>query len=122
MEQNHSSIDALVYFFFLYFIDSEKPLLSTKNLRGRLNFCGKCKDWTPEQWIEVMVTDEVKIVQFSGTKQFMRRSPKARYLLKYTTTTVESSPSVMVWDCMSGKGRVSWWGMAKNTTIILLQK
>ena len=44
---------------------AKKPLLSSKNIRDCLNFCKKYKDWTPQQWMEVMFSDEAKIVQFS---------------------------------------------------------
>ena len=64
-----------------------------------------------------MFSDEVKIVQFYGSKQFVRRPANQRYLPKFTTSIVKHSPSVMVWGCMSGKGSGSLWVMPKNTTI-----
>ena len=64
-----------------------------------------------------MFSDEVKIVQFYGSKQFVRRPATQRYLPKFTTSIVKHSPSVMVWGCMSGKGSGSLWVMPKNTTI-----
>ena len=71
------------------FKPAKKPLLSAKNLRDRLNFCKKYKTWTAEQWMKVLFSDEVKNVQFSGTKQFVRRPPNKRYNPKYTIQTVK---------------------------------
>ena len=48
-----------------------------------------------------MFSDEAKIVQFSQSKQFVRRPPNQRYMPKFTTTTVENAPSVMVWGYIS---------------------
>ena len=36
---------------------AKKPLLSSKNICDRLNFSKKYKDWTPQQWMKVMLSD-----------------------------------------------------------------
>jgi len=96
---------------------AKKPLLSAKNLRDRLKFCHKYKNWTVDQWKQVMFSDEVKIVQFCGTKQFVRRPKNQRYNPKYITSTVKNPPSVMMWGCIASKGRGGLWIMPKGTTI-----
>ena len=36
----------------------KKPLLSRKNMRDRLIFCKRYRDWTAEDWGKVIVSDE----------------------------------------------------------------
>ena len=66
---------------------------------------------------ESNVSDEVKIVQFSGTKTVCEKAPNQSYTPKYTIQTVKYSPSVMLWGCMSGRGWGAVWIMPKNTTM-----
>ena len=37
---------------------AKKPLLSRKNIRDRLIFCKRYRDWTAEDWGKVIVSDE----------------------------------------------------------------
>ena len=67
--------------------------------------------------MKVIFSDEAKIVQFSQSKQFVRRPPNQRYMPKFTTTIVKNALSDMMWGCISGKGRGLLWIIPKNTTI-----
>ena len=37
---------------------AKKPLLSRKNIRDRLIFCRRYRDWTAEDWGKVIFSDE----------------------------------------------------------------
>ena len=37
---------------------AKKPLLSKKNIRDRLIFCERYRDWTAEDWEKVIFSDE----------------------------------------------------------------
>lgn len=37
---------------------AKKPLLSRKNIRDRLIFCKRYRDWTAEDWGKVIFSDE----------------------------------------------------------------
>ena len=53
---------------------AKKPLLSWKNIRDRLIFCKKYKDWTPEDWGKVIFSDEFPFGLFGTSgKRLVRR-------------------------------------------------
>ena len=56
-----------------------KPQLSAKNIRDRIMFCQKYKDWTAEQWSSVMFTDETMIKQFYAYSSHVRKPRGKRY-------------------------------------------
>lgn len=96
---------------------ARKSILSAKNIRDRLTFCHKYKNWTEDQWMNVMFSDESTFSQFSSYVRHVRRPPGQRYNLRYVVPTVKQAPTVMVWGSFSGRGRGGIWFMPKNTTI-----
>ncbi|GLD61471.1 transposase-like protein [Lates japonicus] len=54
---------------------AKKPLLSRKNIRDRLIFCKRYRDWTAEDWGKVIFSDESPFRLFgaSGKKLVRRR-------------------------------------------------
>ncbi|CDQ87550.1 unnamed protein product [Oncorhynchus mykiss] len=54
---------------------AKKPLLSRKNIRDRLIFCKRYRDWTAEDWGKVIFSDESPFQLFgaSGKKLVRRR-------------------------------------------------
>ena len=96
---------------------AKKPFLSKKNVADRLKFCQLYKDWSEEQWLSVMFSDETMVRQFQGTQTKVRRPTGQRFNPKYTVSTVKAPSSVMVWGSISGYGRGALWIMPKNTTI-----
>lgn len=96
---------------------ARKPQLSRKNVRDRLIFCRKFRNWTPDQWEHVMFSDESTFTQFYSFCRHVRRPPKERHNPRYIIPTVKQAPKVMVWGAVSGAGRAGLWIMPKNTTI-----
>lgn len=96
---------------------AKKARLSTKNVKDRITFCRKYKDWTEDQWLDVMFSDESTFSQFASYTRHVRRPPGQRYNTRYIVPTVKQAPTTMVWACFSGRGRGALWFMPKNTTI-----
>src|SRR5215469_10985849 len=79
---------------------ARKPLLNDRMKKKRLLFAMRHKDWTEEQWLEVMWSDESTFHVIRSTRGRLRRPLGSdRYSPKYTVKTVKHSPSVMVWGC-----------------------
>jgi transposase len=96
---------------------AKKARLSAKNIRDRIAFCKKYKDWTEDQWLGVTFSDESTFSQFSSYVRSVRRPPRQRYNMRYVVPSVKQAPTTMVWSCFSGRGRGALWFMPKNTTI-----
>jgi transposase len=98
---------------------AKKPLLTALMTRKRIKFCKKYLNWTPQQWENVMFSDEstFRLVNSRGRK-VRRPMGLNRYKQRYTIPTVKHSASVMVWGCFSGKmGRGGLYFLPKNTTM-----
>ena len=46
---------------------TKKPFLSRKNVMDRINFCKKYKDWSSEQWGNVIFSDEAPFRLFGAS-------------------------------------------------------
>ncbi|KAG7171666.1 Transposable element Tc1 transposase-like 8, partial [Homarus americanus] len=73
------------------------PLLSAKNVRDRIAFSKKYKDWTLEDWEQVLWSDESTFVVSSGCRSKRVRRPKGSDPNdpRYTAKVVKHAPSVM---------------------------
>lgn len=96
---------------------AKKAKLSRKNIKDRLAFCRKYRNWTEEEWKKVMFSDEATFSQFSSYKRHVRRPINQRYNIRYVVPTVKLAPTTMVWACFCARGRGGIWFMPKNTTI-----
>lgn len=98
---------------------ARKPLLTDKMKKKRLEFAKAHRDWTFEDWKEVMWSDESTFQVLSSHRVKVRRpSNSSRYDSRFTVKTVKHSPSVMVWACFSAKlGRGGLFFLPKNTTM-----
>jgi transposase len=96
---------------------SKKPLLTRVQTKKRLNFCKKYKNWTQQQWSNVMFSDESTFSQFGLRHSLVRRPPNARYKIQYTVPTMKHPQKIMVWGCFSMKGRGSLYFLPSNVTI-----
>lgn len=96
---------------------AKKPILSAKNIRDRLEFCNKYKDWTEEDWSKVMFSDETTITQLYAFTRHVRRPINRRFDDKYLVPTVKNAPKIMIWGAICSQGRCGLWFMPKNTTI-----
>ncbi|XP_066947049.1 uncharacterized protein [Macrobrachium rosenbergii] len=98
---------------------AKKPLLTDGMKKKRLAFCNKYKDWTKEQWRDVMFSDESTFRMVRSASNVVRR-PKSvsRYHHQFTVKIVEHPQSVMVWGAFTGKlGRAGLYFLPKGETV-----
>jgi len=96
---------------------AKKSLLSAKNIRDRIQFCKKYKNWTKEQWKNVLFSDESTFSQYTSYVRHVRRPVNQRYNMRYVVPTVKHAPTTMIWGSFGARGRGGIWFMPKNTTI-----
>lgn len=90
----------------------KKPLLSSNNRKKRLEFARRYRDWTVQQWKNVLFSDETKINRVSSDgRRYVRRPKNQPFNPKYTIPTLKhGGGSIMVWGSMSwkGPGAIHW--------------
>ena len=97
---------------------AKKPLLSRKNIRDRLIFCKRYRDWTAEDWGKVIFSDESPFRLFGAAgKKLVRRGQCERYHQSCVMPTVKHPESIHVWGCFSAKGVGSLTILPKNTAM-----
>lgn len=97
---------------------AKKPLLSRKNIRDRLIFCKRYREWTAEGWGKVIFSDESPFRLFGTSgKQLIRRRRGERYHQSCLMPTVKHPETIHVWGCFSAKGIGSLTVLPKNTAM-----
>ena len=98
---------------------AQKPFLTDRMRKQRLNFAKQFIEWTPEMWENVVWSDESTFRCISERQGRVRRPVGSdRYDPRYTSQTVEHSDYVMIWGCFSGKvGRGGLYFLTKNQTM-----
>jgi transposase len=83
-----------------------KPLLSSKNIKARLDFARRHKDWTVADWKRVIWSDETKINRFcsDGRSWCWVRDGESRQTRNVKQTVKHGGGSIMVWECMTSEG------------------
>lgn len=84
----------------------QKPFISVKNRKARLEFARNHVDKAESFWDKVLWTDETKINMFQSDGNATVWRPKGKaHDPKYTSATVKhGGGNVMAWACMSAKG------------------
>ena len=97
---------------------AKKPLLTAKNVRDRIAFCRKYRNWTADEWENVLFSDESTFSQFYAFSRHVRRPVGKRHDPKYCISSVTQYAKLMVWGSFSGKGgRAGIWFMKNGETI-----
>uniref|UniRef100_A0A3B5RBS0 Paired domain-containing protein n=1 Tax=Xiphophorus maculatus TaxID=8083 RepID=A0A3B5RBS0_XIPMA len=97
---------------------AKKPLLSRKNIRDRLIFCKRYREWTAEDWGKVIFSDESPFRLFGTSgKQLVQRRQGERYHQSCLMPTVKHPETIHVWGCFSAKGVGSLTVLPKNTAM-----
>ena len=82
-----------------------KPLLTDNHRKKRLAFAKKYRNWTIDDWKNVLWSDESKInLHGSDGRRFTWRKPGERLLKKHVKQTIKHDRSVMVWGCFGWNG------------------
>lgn len=84
----------------------EKPKLSAKHIKARLQFAKAHKDWTVEDWKNVIWSDETKINRFSsdGRSWSWKQDGESLQPRHIKQTVKHGGGSIMIWGCMTYKG------------------
>jgi transposase len=84
----------------------KKPALSSKNIKERLAFAQRHKDWTVDDWERVIWSDETKIARFGsdGRSWCWVRDGGSLSDRQVKQTRKHGGGSVMVWGCMTAHG------------------
>jgi len=83
-----------------------KPKLSAKNIKARLDFARRHRDWTVADWSRVIWSDETKINRFcsDGRSWCWIRDGETRQPRNVKQTVKHGGGSLMVWGCMTAQG------------------
>lgn len=82
---------------------SRKPMFSAKNRKARIKFAKEHAQWTKEDWMKILWSDESKynLVSSDGIS-YVRRPTNERNNVRYQVPTVKhGGGNVMVWGCFS---------------------
>lgn len=84
----------------------KKPLLRPINKKKRLKWALQHRNWTVEQWKQVLWTDESKFEIFGSRRRiFVRRNTSEKMTPQCIVPTVKhGGGSIMVWGCFCGYG------------------
>ncbi|GAB1860734.1 SFRICE 017567 [Camponotus japonicus] len=83
----------------------KKPLLRPINKKKRLEWALQHRNWTMEQWKNVLWTDESKFEVFGSHHRIFVRSSSEKLIPQCVVPTVKyGGGSIMVWGCFSGHG------------------
>ena len=84
----------------------KKPCLSKKNIKERLDFARRHRDWTTADWKRVIWSDETKINRFcsDGRSWCWVRDGEARTERHVKQTIKHGGGSLMIWGCMTATG------------------
>ena len=97
---------------------AKKPLLSRENIRDRLIFCKMYRDWTAEDWGQVIFSDESPFRLFGASgRKLVRRRQGERYHQSCVMPTVKHPETIQVWGCFSAKGVGSLTIFTQNTAM-----
>jgi hypothetical protein len=83
-----------------------KPKLSNKNIKARLEFAKRHKDWTLDDWRRVIWSDESKINRFcsDGRAWCWIRDGEQLQSRHVKETVKHGGGSIMIWGCMTALG------------------
>uniref|UniRef100_A0A674EGJ2 Paired domain-containing protein n=1 Tax=Salmo trutta TaxID=8032 RepID=A0A674EGJ2_SALTR len=96
---------------------AKKPLLSRKNIRDRLIFCKRYRDWTAEDWGKVIFSDESPFQLFGASGKKLVRRRGEHYHQSFVMPTVKHPETIHVWGCFSAKGVGSLTILSRNTAM-----
>ncbi len=94
-----------------------KRRLTVKNIKDSLRFSRTYRQWTSNNWMKVLFSDEPTFSQFRSYVRHLRRPTNQRYNTRYVIPSVRQAPTTMVWGSFSGTDKGSLCFMPKNTTV-----
>ena len=88
-----------------------KPRLTSKHKKARLVFAKAHKDWTAEQWSQVIFSDESRfLLHRSDGRVYVRRMAGEEFSQDcIQTTVIHGGGGIMVWGCINSRGTGFVW-------------
>ena len=88
------------------YVKAKKPLITQKHKKQHLEFAKKYKDWTVEDWRNVVFSDETKVNRFGADGQkWCWKKPGSSLQPNHVKPTIKhGGGSMMVWGCMTAQG------------------
>ena len=83
----------------------KKPPITEKNRQTRLQWAKDHKDWTAEQWMQILWTDETWVTGGSHAKQFVTRRSDEEWDPTCIVEKHQRKAGWMFWGCFSGTTR-----------------
>lgn len=83
---------------------TKKPFISMKNIRHRIKWCREHLDWTDEDWLRVVWSDESPYYLRNAVRFRVWRCMGERLKKEYCKGTVKHDKKINVWGCFSGLG------------------
>ena len=84
---------------------TKKPLITKKQKVKRCNFAKKYGQWTDEQWLRVLWSDEANFnITCNRNSRVYRRKGSDPLDPRYIESTVKHPDTIMVWGCFTGLG------------------
>ena len=85
----------------------KRPLLTPTHVEKRLSWARQHREWTAEEWSQVIFSDETKIEVRDNCPKFVRIVDGHPLTKQHYENTVKHPVSVMIWACFSvhGAGR-----------------
>lgn len=97
---------------------TKKPLLSKTQKVKRVNFARNYAQWTDDDWLDVLWSDEATFnVTCNRNSRVYRRKRSDPLDPRYLETTVKHPDSLMVWGCFSGHGLGKLVVLPKNIRV-----
>lgn len=88
-----------------FYTAKEKPLLTRLQKKKRLKFSQDHKNWTADQWCEIIWSDESKFeVTIGDVRKKVIRNKDEAFHTDCIKRKVKFPGSVMIWGCMSAQG------------------
>lgn len=84
----------------------QKPMLTSRHMRRRLDFAKKYKHWTKKDWEQVLWTDESPFGIFGECgKTYVRRRPGEEFNIECVKPTLKhGGGKIQVWGCFTANG------------------
>lgn len=87
------------------YVARKKPFISENNKKKRLEWCLTHKDWTVDDWKNVLWSDESSFTLSYHGRTFVRRPKERAYDPKYLKPTFKhGGGKIQVWGCFSAAG------------------
>jgi transposase len=78
--------------------------LSPDHIRARLSFANGYQNWSIEQWMHLLFSDEKIFSLGTHGRVWVQRPPKTEWSSKFSTEKLNHPDAVNFWCCFSGQG------------------